>query len=352
VQKVVFDRLGVRERIRIWSPGDLAYFEGFGRGFSALTLAGITAMDLLRQALLDVRPAESPPGAAEAVHARARMELLQILEREAARGVSATRMLREVVGGELFGCAALLRRAAAELARLRGSRQLPTVLVAGEIYVRSDPFASDFLVERLERRGLRVRLAPPSEWLEYVSDLAAGVCGAGLADRLSSRLQRLILDRSHALVAAPLGWPPRTPAREAVEAASSYLRADLWGEAVLTLGGALHEWRRGAIDGAVSVGPLECMPNRIAEAQLVHAGEREGLVALTLPLNGDPVDGEILDNFVYEVEARHRRRLERSAGPAQASASARRGICGQRCTTLAPGVDTPTGEGGFVTRRT
>jgi hypothetical protein len=186
--------------------------------------------------------------------------------------------------------------------------------VGGEIYVRCDPFASDFLVERLERRGLRVRLAPPSEWLEYVSDLAAGIDGAGLADRLSSRLQRLIIDVSYALVAAPLGWPPRTAARDAVAAAAPYVRPELWGEAVLTLGGALHEWRRGAIDGAVSVGPLECMPNKIAEAQLVHAGEREGLASLTLPMNGDPIDPEILDDFVYEVQARFRRRRAGSRG--------------------------------------
>jgi predicted nucleotide-binding protein (sugar kinase/HSP70/actin superfamily) len=223
-------------------------------------------------------------------------------------------MLREVLGGELFGCAELLRRTAAELASVRAPRDLPTVLVGGEIYVRCDPFASDFLVDRLERRGLRVRLAPPSEWLEYVSDLAAGTSGAGLADRLSGRLQRLILDLSYALVAAPLGWPPRMPARAAVAAASSYVRPELWGEAVLTLGGALHEWRHGAIDGAVSVGPLECMPNKIAEAQLVHAGEREGLASLTLPMNGDPVDAEILENFVYEVQARYRRRRERRSG--------------------------------------
>jgi hypothetical protein len=58
----------------------------------------------------------------------------------------------------------------------------------------------------------------------------------------------------------------------------------------------------------VSVGPLECMPNKISEAQFFHAAEREGLHSLTLYLNGDPVDPEILDNFVYEMHAQFRRR--------------------------------------------
>jgi hypothetical protein len=51
------------------------------------------------------------------------------------------------------------------------------------------------------------------------------------------------------------------------------------------------------------------MPNKIAEAQLFHAAERESLVSITLPVNGDPLDPDQLDNFAYEVHAafRHRR---------------------------------------------
>jgi hypothetical protein len=50
------------------------------------------------------------------------------------------------------------------------------------------------------------------------------------------------------------------------------------------------------------------MPNKLVEAQLVHAGQREGLVSLTLSLNGDPIDPEVLDEFAYEVKQRFRAR--------------------------------------------
>ena len=56
----------------------------------------------------------------------------------------------------------------------------------------------------------------------------------------------------------------------------------------------------------VSVGPLECMPNKLAEAQLHHAAEREGLLSLTLSLNGDPLDEAALDGFAFEVHRRFR----------------------------------------------
>jgi hypothetical protein len=102
---------------------------------------------------------------------------------------------------------------------------------------------------------------------------------------------------------------------EVVAAARPWMRDALEGETVLTLGAAAHAWRRREVDGVLSVGPLECMPNKLAESQLVHLGEREELLSLTLSLNGDPVDPESLDGFALEVHARHRAR--RPAHPAR-----------------------------------
>ena len=96
--------------------------------------------------------------------------------------------------------------------------------------------------------------------------------------------------------------------RDCLDAAQRYMRPELEGEAVLTLGGPLHAWRTGQIDAVLSAGPLECMPNKIAEAQFFHVAEREGLLSLTLSLNGEPVAPDILDNFAFEVHERFRRR--------------------------------------------
>jgi predicted nucleotide-binding protein (sugar kinase/HSP70/actin superfamily) len=82
------------------------------------------------------------------------------------------------------------------------------------------------------------------------------------------------------------------------------MRRALGGEAVLTLGGPIHEWRHGLIDGVVSVGPLECMPSKIAEAQFFHVAEEEGLPSLSVPVNGDPVDPEVIEGFAFEIRSR------------------------------------------------
>jgi hypothetical protein len=50
------------------------------------------------------------------------------------------------------------------------------------------------------------------------------------------------------------------------------------------------------------------MPNKIAEAQFFQVAAQEGLLSLTLSLNGDPVDDEVLDSFAFEVLSRFQQR--------------------------------------------
>ncbi len=317
LHKIVLERLGLDERVSVWSPVDDDYFEGVAGGFSTLIFAGLVGADMLLAALYDVRPVETTPGAAKALHERYYAELLALLEaRAAGNDLGAGRALLQVANGRMFGVADLLRRAAHDFAAIKGDAQPPTVLVVGEIYVRCDPAANDFIVDRLEARGMRVRFAPFTEWLEY-TDHANHLEGIarGFGDGLTSLVQRRMLARAYTLVARPLGWPARISIGETLHAAAGYLRPKLIGEAVLTVGGPVHEWREGLIDGVVSVGPLECMPTKIAEAQLFHAAEREGLASLTLQVNGDPIDPETLETFAFEVEARHRKR--ETAAPRQ-----------------------------------
>ena len=312
LHRLVLERLGWGDRVRLWSPSDRSYFRDLPAGLPALVFSGFMASDLLLEAYGDTLPAETRPGAAREVLVRYQHELHETLER-AGRGIGLGTALWQVSAGPLFGVTGLLGRAAADFAAIREDRTLPVVLVAGEIYVRCDPFANDFVIEKLSRLGIRCRFAPLTEWIEYCDHASRAAGTAGTGARLSSVLRRRIQARAHRLMADTLGWPAHTPVTEMLRIAAPYLREALEGEAVLTLGGAIHAWREGQIDGVVSVGPLECMPNKIAEAQFVHVAEREGLLALTLPLNGDPVDPEVLEAFAFEVRSRFHERQRADA---------------------------------------
>jgi predicted nucleotide-binding protein (sugar kinase/HSP70/actin superfamily) len=309
LNRITLERLHWIDRVRIWSPADSGYFVGTPPGFAILAFTGFMASDLLSAALLDVRPSETRAGAAQAVYRSYWRQLLVLLETQAKGDLSAFTSLRQVISGQLFGVQPLLRQAAADFSAIRAEVDLPTVLLVGEIYMRCDPFTNDFIVEKLEARGLRVRLAPFNEWLEYVDHLNCRINPqAGFSKRLSSLVQKRIQNITYAALAESLGWPRRTTVPETLRAAGPFIREALQGEAVLTLGGPVHDWRQGHIDAVLSVGPLECMPNKIAEAQFFHAAETERLLNLTLSLNGEPADPEVLDNFAFEVHARHRQR--------------------------------------------
>lgn len=313
LDQVVVERLGLKDRVRIWSPNDVDYYEGLPQGFRILLYSGVTSADCLLQALLDVRPVEKARGAANEIYKRYLERLLNLLERAAADEPSQAHALWQAIGGELFGLRNLLRDAANEFAAVKSDQRLPTVLVVGEIYVRLDPFSNDFIIDKLEQRGIRARLAPTTEWLEYVEECnLEDARGIAISQRLATRIQERISDIAYYAFAGPLGWPERAKIRETLQASSRYIRPALRGEAVLTFGGPVHEWHRGDIDAVVSVGPLECMPNKIAEAQFFHAAEQEKLLSLTLSVNGDPIALEVLDSFAFEVHARFAKRQAQS----------------------------------------
>ena len=309
LHKIVLERLGWKDRVRMWSPSNENYFDGVPPGFASVVFTGVMAADLLLEMLYDVRPSESRRGAADALYRRYDAELTGALEAAGRGDLTVPGALWEVASGRLFGVTSLLERAAADFARVKLPKDMPTVLVVGEIYVRCDPFANDFVIDKLEERGIKSRFAPFTEWLEY-TDYVNRHDGEheAFSQRLSGFVQRRIQAMAYATVAPILGWPVRTTVEDSIGAASPYLREALEAESVLTLGGAAYEYREGHIDGVVSAGPLECMPNKIAEAQFFHVAEKEGLLSLTLALNGDPVDPEVLDNFAFEVHARFRKR--------------------------------------------
>ncbi|HSN15926.1 MAG TPA: acyl-CoA dehydratase activase-related protein, partial [Anaeromyxobacteraceae bacterium] len=306
---MVLERIGEAGRVGIWSPPDSDYFEGVPPGLGAIVLAGLTAYGMLSDALRDTRPVERAAGDAERVHGHWSRRLFHAIESAAAGDLSAKKVMLEAASGNVYGVRDLVAGFAREMAGVREGRAHPTVLLVGEIYVRSDPASNGWAADELEKRGVRVRIEPVVEYLQY-SDLVQLRRGVkkGLKAALKTRIRRRIVDVIQHAASEGMGWPRHAAIPEVLEAGKGYLREDLEHEAVLAMGLSADGWRRGRIDGVLCVGPLECMPNKLVEAQLVHASRNEGLVSLTLSLNGDPIDPEVLDQFAYEVKERFRAR--------------------------------------------
>ncbi|WP_243382595.1 BadF/BadG/BcrA/BcrD ATPase family protein [Geothrix alkalitolerans] len=322
LHQLVLKRLGEARRVRIWSPPYGDYFGGLPAGFKAILFAGMAAFGTLERALCLVRAAERLPGQAQAIRDRWAGRLAAHLEAAAKGDLSATRVITEVATGRVYGLPALLRQALGELRQADSGADLPRVLLTGEIYVRLDPFANGEAARALASRGLRVDMEATTEFIQY-SEHTSRAQGAkkGPATQVERWIRERILAVAEGLLEAELGWPRRGSLPRVLEASAPYLREALEGEAVLTLGAPILGWRRGEIDAAVLVGPLECMPSKLADAQFIHVAEREGLLTLSLSLNGEPPDPEALDAFAFEVHRRHQhRRHRRARRPAPADA--------------------------------
>ena len=306
LQKIVVERLGAGDRCRFVSPCESDYFAGMPPGFTTLFLAGFVGQDMLHDALLYVRPTELHPGAANEIYARRTAELHALIDRQDSAIRSRAQAVTQVVTGRLFGIRRLLQAAAAEFAAVHGDRVLPVVQLVGEIYVRNDAFANDGVIAKLEARGVRVRCAAVNEWFGYTNHCNQQIDLPGKIDRVINFLKERIRHVAWEAMASHLPLPEPVSVTDIADAAIDYIAGDVGGETVLTLGWSLHNWRKGEIAAVVNVGPLECMPTRIAESQFFHAAEREGLPTLTLTFNGDPLAEDVLDNFAFEVHARHR----------------------------------------------
>ncbi|MEY4386890.1 MAG: hypothetical protein RLY20_2173, partial [Verrucomicrobiota bacterium] len=305
---LTLERASLRDRVRIWAPHEKGYFDKLPPGFALLVFTGFTVADALLEALLEVRPVETRPGAANEIYESALAEMLKRIQSLAAARLTLPGAMWQIANGNLFGLSDLIADAVGKLAAVRGHRHIPTALIVGEIYVRSNPFANDNVVIRLEKRGIRARLVPCGEFIEYVDHLNRQASNRNAVnDRVSSAAQERVRNVVHNIVIRELGGHSRTHVRETLAAAHEYVPETLQGEAVLTVGAALHHWRSGEIDAVVNVGPLECMPTKVAEAQFFHIAQREGLPTVTLALNGDPLNSEVLDNFAFEVHERFRK---------------------------------------------
>ncbi len=310
--KAILRRLGLTGKAAVFSPHDSDYFNGLSKGLMLKILAVSWGADLLRAALLDVRPAERRPGEAQAVFDSFFRRLLDLAE--ASDAPPPGRAFFDALRGKLCGVGPLLKEAAAAFAAIKDfNRNIPAVALVGEIFVRLEPFSNDRLIEKLEERGLKVKLAPFHEWLEYNRYLAAAERRAGrmppdggpAARFAAAAAFRAIHERLYKVMAEPLRWPPRETVPESLRLARPFLREEMTGEAVLTLGEPLQALAHGKIQGVVNVGPFECMPSKIADAQFHPIRERYQIPVLSVSLNGEPVDGQALDNFAYDIRKRH-----------------------------------------------
>ena len=315
--KIILEKLGLAEKVNFASPTSETGYrlsDRFGSAMIAKSWSAFVLVDLLKDVLLETRPLEKIAGAAEQVFSRS-LEKLENLILETSNNWSGY--------GNLWGMANLAEIVVEEFKKIPQTKdEKPRILehseewrrtnvlrvvVTGEIFVRLDEFSNGRIIRELESLGVKVKLAPFREWVNYTTwQRRKGVTTQKQKFwkvYLTWFIQNLIEGKLYDIFSAALHWPSDHSVEEILKTAKPYLKKlRPLGESALTIGLPLLLWKNKEIDGAVLVGPFECMPTRIAETQLALISEQTGLPVLSLSFYGDPLDKELLESFVWDLK--------------------------------------------------
>jgi len=252
--------------VQIFSPHtEYGYSDDPGTPFLRGAWRALVAADVLRKALLQTRPYETVPGAADQAFRDSVRDFCQTLETTCADYAC-----------QLEALVHSLRRGRERFHKVpaRFQRPLPLIGVVGEIFCRLNTFSNEDLVRRLERHGAECWISGIAEWIAYCNAeevrylLLQG--RAFSVEMLKSKLRSRIQHADEHALFAPfredfVGYEePEIP--EAMTLARPYLPScGVEGETVMSLGKSAYLALHGA-DGIVDISPFTCMNGIVSEA--------------------------------------------------------------------------------------
>jgi predicted CoA-substrate-specific enzyme activase len=212
-------------------------------------------------------------------------------------------VLEGMESGGWAGLRRTLKSVSAELRKIpmkRPVKEVPTILLVGEIYVRAEGIARRWLPEYLARHGVATHMAPLHEWVHYTHymfDRRINDLQSTAADRMKNKLKWKVMHKAEkdvSRIMALSGWyvPRIVDVEHVVETGSRFISHNLIGEAVLTVGGPMAEVGT-LFCGSIAIGPFGCMPNRLSESILSLKLDREHLTRFRKDRKTDKVTAEI-----------------------------------------------------------
>lgn len=294
--RMVLDDLGF-ERVPMVTLDQTKNFtrdlKNLGNDFRRVAWEGIVLVDLMQKLVRHTRPYEVNKGETDRVYRRMLDEVCKAI--------------RE--GHDLESVAPEIRKAfdAIEVDR---SEPRPLIGVVGEIYVRSNQFANNFVIRRIEALGGEASMPPLEEWIDYIGwerqrdyRVDRNIKGI-LIEKLASHYQEKALRKLSRHFKGALDnflYEEHTP--EILERGDRYLNEAIRGEAVLSMGRAVEYFEHG-FSGIVNTIPFNCIPGTIVTALMKKFREDHNEIPfLNLVYDGDAQAGEEmrLEAFMYQA---------------------------------------------------
>jgi len=255
LHRLIFDNLGFGDAEILHPSNEDSYASmapGNGLKWRKATFTGIVAIDLNRKLLEQTRPYELQRGQCDILYQKHLTNIISSIER----------------GGK--DLSAILEEAAREFEQVPvdRSKQRPVVAIVGEIFMRDNPFCSNFLVRRLEDLGAETLMAPFAEWVNYstIRYIRDSRWKGNFRNLFKARLQlyfQKVLERNITRsISDFLKVVHEIEVEDMLNHCNEFIHKDYDGDPPLAMGTASLLAGRG-IDGVVNILPFTCMPGTI-----------------------------------------------------------------------------------------
>jgi predicted nucleotide-binding protein (sugar kinase/HSP70/actin superfamily) len=300
LHRIILDELGYNQ-IPIYSPDSKDSYSNvvnLDGDFRRLAWKGILTVDLLQKLLCQIRPYEQNKGQTDRIYWKYINQLQDF-----------------IVSGKEVGD--LLSSAGQDFKRIKVDRSeiRPVIGVVGEIYIRSNRFANNNLVEKIEKLGGEARVAPMAEWFFYTTYRYKedSLIYKQFKDYLKALIKDWVQkkDEKRLIKKVENGFQDLHdfPVEKILRLSSSYLDRTFGTEAILSVGKALEYIQKGC-SGIVNTMPFSCMPGTIVSALSAKIREDfDNIPWLNIAYEGLEETNELtrLEAFIHQTKQYHKK---------------------------------------------
>ena len=256
------------DRVQVLSPTSLNGYADLGEiatPFLRMAWRALVCADTLHRALLNTRPYETTPGAADRAFQESIQDLCTTVENGCGEAGCQLRSLVEA----MTRCRDRFRRVPALY-----DPEIPLIGVVGEIFCRLNTFSNEDLIRKLEGYGAECCLSHLGEWVSYTNAEAKRklrLVGRNISWEMAKTFIRSHIQHAdeEALIAPfedDFAGYEEPPIEEILDLAWPYLpTGGALGEMVLSVGKAAYLAKHGA-DGIIDISPFTCMNGIVSEA--------------------------------------------------------------------------------------
>jgi predicted CoA-substrate-specific enzyme activase len=266
----------------------------FGKGFKLHAWRAITILDSMQKMLLERRPYEVNKGDTDAVYKECLDSLVKNVGQDS---------------GELEKFSKRVSKMFASV-KIDKNTLKPRIGIVGEIFVRSNQFANDFLVRNLETLGAQCAVPPLEEWMDYTDHQRKrrnrlhleGGWKDWAKQQLTETVQERVADPLRKQFDGSIEFFGREQSTQGVlDLGHHYLTPAVEGEAILSMGRVV-EYAEHGFDGVVNVIPFGCMPGTIVSLLLHQFRLDYGLPVLNVVVEGtkDPTQNLRFEAFIHQ----------------------------------------------------